>query len=202
MPRIRILLLAALAAALLAIPATAQAQSGVRLRGTVTLKDASHRLVSVRATKRAFLLRVQSSMQRIRKGQRVELRGSTLRTPGQSSHVLASNVSILRSHPLAQAPSTSASDDDQPGSETADDDNDEQGGSGSVGSGPGSTNCTAETADDDSTGNVEDDQSVEDDQGEDCDSAEVEDNGSDNSGPGSVDDSGDDNGGSGGGGDD
>ena len=132
MSRTRILLLAALGAALLALPATAQAQSGVRLRGTVTLKDASHRLVSVRATRRAVTLRVQSSLQRIRVGQRVELRGSTLRTQGDL-HVLASHVSIVRSRPLSGTSDTtsgqtgsagpSAGDDDQ--GENEDQDNDE-----------------------------------------------------------------------------
>ena len=135
MPRVRILALVVLAAALLALPATAQAKSGVRLRGTVTLKDASHRLLSVRATKRAFDLRVRSSMQRVRLGERVELRGSTLRTQGQSSHVVATNVSVLRSHSPSGAADTSsgpgsagssgpsAGDDDQ--GENEDQDNDE-----------------------------------------------------------------------------
>ncbi len=100
MPRI---VLAALAALILILPATAEGQSGLRLRGTVALKAPSKGLVTVRAQQRAVVLRVPGSLARIRIGQRVELRGSTLRSHGNGSRVLARNVSIVRSQPLAQA---------------------------------------------------------------------------------------------------
>src|SRR3990170_5811863 len=80
MPRI---LLAALAALILILPATAEGQSGLRLRGTVALKAPAQGLVSVRTQRLAVVLRVPGSLGRIHIGQRVELRGSTLRSHGQ-----------------------------------------------------------------------------------------------------------------------
>jgi len=112
----RILLVALAAAALLLLPAAADAQSGVRLRGTVTLKNTARGLVGVRAARQAVVLRVPGSLARIRVGQRVELRGTTLRARANGSRVLARGVSIVRSRPLARSapatPSASASDDD------------------------------------------------------------------------------------------
>ena len=100
MPRI---LLAALAALILILPATAEGQSGLRLRGTVALKAPAQGLVSVRTQRLAVVLRVPGSLGRIHIGQRVELRGSTLRSHGNGSRLLARNVSVVRSQPLAQA---------------------------------------------------------------------------------------------------
>ena len=97
MPRI---VLAALAALILILPATAEGQSGLRLRGTVALKVPAQGLVTVRAQQRAVVLHVPGSLARIRIGQRVELRGSTLRSHGNGSRVLARNVSVVRSQAL------------------------------------------------------------------------------------------------------
>lgn len=110
MPRF---LLAVLAAALLIVPATAQGQSGVRLQGTVALKSQANDLVTVRTHRQAVALRVPGSMSLIRVGQRVELRGSTLRAGGHGSRVLARNVSIASSQPLSTSSSPRA-DDDEP----------------------------------------------------------------------------------------
>ena len=112
----RFLLLVALAAALLLVPATAQGHSGVRLRGVVALKDTANNLVTVRASRQAFALRVPGSLAAIRVGQRVELRGSTLRAHGNGSRVLARNVSIVSSQPLS-SPASPGADDDEPADE-------------------------------------------------------------------------------------
>lgn len=101
MPRF---LLAALAAVLLLAPTTADGHSGLRLRGTVALKSEANDLVTVRAQRNAFALRVPGSLERIRIGQRVELRGSTLRARGNGSRVLARNVSIVSFQPLSTDP--------------------------------------------------------------------------------------------------
>ena len=95
MPRIVLALLAA--ALLLLVPATAQGDSGVRVRGTVALKDSATHLVTVRSSRVAVALRVPGSLAAVRVGQRVELRGSTLRTHGRGSRVLARGVTIAHS---------------------------------------------------------------------------------------------------------
>ncbi len=112
MPRI---LLAALAALILVLPATAEGQSGLRLRGTVALKVPAQGLVTVRAQQRAVVLHVPGSLARIRIGQRVELRGSTLRSHGNGSRVLARNVSIAGSQALPHngSPAPAPRDDDE-----------------------------------------------------------------------------------------
>ena len=110
MPRF---LLAVLAAALLILPATAEGQSGLRLRGTVAFKSQANDLVTVRTQRHAVALRVPGSMSLIRVGQRVEVRGSTLRARGNGSRVLARNVSIVSSQPLSTSSSPRA-DDDEP----------------------------------------------------------------------------------------
>lgn len=109
MPR---LLVIALLTALLLVPATAEGKSNVRLRGTVVAKDAAAHLVSVKASRQLFSLRVPGSASAIRTGQRVELRGSTLRAHGHGSRVLARGVSIVASQPLSGSSSSQASDDD------------------------------------------------------------------------------------------
>lgn len=98
--------------ALLAASAAAHSDSQLRLRGTVALKDASSHIVTLRAARQAAALRVPGSLAAIRIGQRVELRGSTLRSRGDGSRVLARNVSIASSSTLA-APFTPQRDDDE-----------------------------------------------------------------------------------------
>jgi hypothetical protein len=107
----RIVLGGLAAAMLLLIPATAHGDSGVRVRGTVALKDTANQVVTVRAARLAVALRVPGSMAAIRVGQRVELRGSTLRRKGNGSLVLARNVTIASSQPLA-APAPRRDDDE------------------------------------------------------------------------------------------
>jgi len=109
MPRF---LLAALAATLLILPATAEGQSSLRLRGTVALKSQANDLVTVRTQRHAVALRVSGSMSLIRVGQRVELRGSTLRARGNGARVLARNVSIVSSQTLSTSSSPRADDDE------------------------------------------------------------------------------------------
>lgn len=94
-------LLAALAAALLLLPAAADAHSGVRVRGTVTAKHDAEGLITVSSHRLDHVLRVPGSLARIRIGRRVELRGTTLRVRGNGSRVLARGVSIVRSEPRA-----------------------------------------------------------------------------------------------------
>ena len=100
MPRI---LLAALAALILVLPASAEGKSGLRLRGTVTAVHPANNLLNVRSGRLAHVLRAPGSLARIRVGTRVELRGTTLRRHGNGSRLLARNVSVVRSQPLAQA---------------------------------------------------------------------------------------------------
>jgi len=95
MPRV---ILLALAAALLLLPATADGHSGVRLRGIVTVEDATRSFVTVSSARRDHVLRVQpASLDRIRLGMRVELRGSTLHRHGNGSRVLSRGVILVRS---------------------------------------------------------------------------------------------------------
>lgn len=108
MPRIIVLL--ALLAGLLLLPTAAEGHSGVRLRGTVTLKDEPSSLVTLRTQRQAVALRVPGSMARIRVGQRVELRGATLRARRNGSGILARNVSIASTRPLST--NTDAADDE------------------------------------------------------------------------------------------
>ena len=96
---------------LLLLPATAQGHSGVRLRGTVLLTDSSNHVVTVRSSPLAVALHVPGSLALIRVGQRVELRGTTLRRHGNGSRVLARGVTIASSQPLA-APASPARDED------------------------------------------------------------------------------------------
>jgi len=70
--------------------------------GTVARKSVPTHLVTVRATRRAVALRVPGSLAALRVGQRVELRGSTLRsTPG--ARVLGRNVTVVRSQAVNSA---------------------------------------------------------------------------------------------------
>lgn len=105
-------LLISLLTLLLLVPATAEGSSSVRLRGTVTAKDTGAHLVSVKSTRQLFSLRVPGSLAKIRSGQRVELRGATLRAHGHGSRVLASGVTVASSQPLQAAPAAKPSDDD------------------------------------------------------------------------------------------
>lgn len=110
-------LLIALLIALLLVPATVASGSSARLRGTVAAKSQAAHLVSVKASRRVFSLRVPGSLAAIRVGERVELRGSTLRAQRRRSRVLARGVSIVSSQyltakPASQTSSTSADDDE------------------------------------------------------------------------------------------
>ena len=96
-------MLGGLAAAILfLVPAVAQGDSAARMNGTVARKSVPTHLVTVRGTRRAVALRVPGSLAAIRVGQRVELRGSTLRsTPG--ARVLGRNVTVVRSQAVNSA---------------------------------------------------------------------------------------------------
>jgi hypothetical protein len=97
------LLLTALAAALLALPASAYGRSDLRLRGTVTATNAAEQLVTVTSSRLVHVLHVPGSLADIRVGRRVELRGTTLRARGNGSRVLARGVQIVRSELRAQS---------------------------------------------------------------------------------------------------
>ena len=112
MPR---LLIAIIAVALLLVPASAEGSSGLRLRGTVVAKHEANDLVSVRTRILAVALRVPGSMTRIHVGQRIELRGSTLRARGNGSRVLARNVTIASTAVLSAPVTPPRDDDDEPG---------------------------------------------------------------------------------------
>jgi hypothetical protein len=98
----RVLLLA-VTALLVALPASAQARSDLRLRGTVTATNTADGLVTVSSSRLVHVLRVPGSLAAVRVGQRVELRGTTLRARGNGSRVLARNVLIVRSERRAQS---------------------------------------------------------------------------------------------------
>ena len=107
----RTILSALVAAIFLLVPATAQSDSGVRIRGTVAVKDAANHGVTLRTARLAVALRVPGSLDRIRVGQRVELRGSTLRQRGNGSLVLARNVTIASTQRLS-SPTPNRDDDE------------------------------------------------------------------------------------------
>lgn len=121
----RLLLLASLVALLL-VPTTGASPSRMHVRGTVGSKSQAAHLVSVRATRNLFALRIPGSVSRIRVGEHVELRGSTLRSAGQGSSLLATGVTVVRTTPLATPQPTTASDgqgeDEQPEAQAADND--------------------------------------------------------------------------------
>lgn len=99
MPRI---ILVALAAVLLILPASADGHSGLRLRGIVTAEDATRSFVTVSSARRDHVLRVApTSLDRIRLGMRVELRGTTLHRHRNGSRVLSRGVILVRSEPHA-----------------------------------------------------------------------------------------------------
>ena len=99
MPRI---VLAALAALLLvastgATGAAADSSARAKLRGTVAQTLPANALVRVDTRRMAHILRVPGSQARVHVGQRVELRGTTLRERGNGSRVLARGVVIAGS---------------------------------------------------------------------------------------------------------
>jgi hypothetical protein len=108
-------LLVSLAALLLLIPATAAPSSGAKLRGTVAAKFPDNGLIRVDSRRTASILRVPGSQARIQTGQRVELRGATLRQRGHGSRVLARNVTVVRSVALrpTSGGSLAPTDDDE-----------------------------------------------------------------------------------------
>ena len=109
----RRLLLIALASALLVLPASADAGSGLRLRGTVKHKDPAAGLVTVATPVLAHVLRVPGSLAAIRIGQRVKLRDTTLRRHGRGSQVLARGVLIVSAQTIDRAPDDDKPDDDE-----------------------------------------------------------------------------------------
>src|SRR5512139_156630 len=108
MPRV---LLLAILGALLLVPATGASTSRMHVRGTVGAKSQARHLVSVKAARQLFSLRVPGSLARIRVGEKVELSGSTLRSDGRRSEVIANGVSVAGSQPLAAPEAPTASDD-------------------------------------------------------------------------------------------
>lgn len=156
MPRIlRFALLGCLATALLAVSASASSGSAVKIRGTVAVKLTERGLVRVDSPRASHILRVLGSHERIRVGQRVELRGGTLRQRGHGSRVLARDVVVVSSSPRATQPggSSRASDDQErddrddrgvdnsgPGRAGQDDDDDN--------SGPGKADDDSDDSDD------------------------------------------------------
>jgi hypothetical protein len=98
------IVLAALAATLLLLPATAGAQSVRHLHGVVASEDAFRSFVTVSSARRDHVLRVEhAAFQRIRVGMRVELRGKTLRSEGANARVLSRNALRVRTEPRAGA---------------------------------------------------------------------------------------------------
>jgi hypothetical protein len=92
----------ALAATLLLVLAPAagadpDSRSGPKLRGTVAQTLPANGLIRVDTRRLAHILRVPGSQARIHVGQRVELRGSTLRERGNGSRVLARGVVVAGS---------------------------------------------------------------------------------------------------------
>jgi uncharacterized membrane protein YgcG len=106
-------LLMALAAGLLVLPAGADAGSGTRARGIVTAKDEAARLVTVASARRAHVLRLPGSLTLVRLGQRVELRGTTLRRKDGGSRVLARGVVLVRVERIARANRDDDPNDDE-----------------------------------------------------------------------------------------
>ena len=93
--------IAAFAALVLLAPATAtgagEDSSRVNVRGTVAQTLPANHLLRVDSSRIAHILRVPGSQSRIHVGQRVELRGTTLRARGNSSQVLARGVVVAGS---------------------------------------------------------------------------------------------------------
>lgn len=105
------LLLLAIAASVLLLPASAQAELGLKLRGTVTEKNSASGLVTIASTRLEHVLEVPGSLAAIRIGQRVELRNTTLRRHGKGSRVLAHGVSIVGARIIDRP---ARRDDDEP----------------------------------------------------------------------------------------
>ncbi len=200
--------LIAVVALLLLVPATAQGKSSVKLRGTVYSKTPATHLVSVKASRKLFSLRVPGSLSAIKAGQRVELRGSTLRARGRGSRVLAKRVEIVTAKPIVATQAPRASDEDEQDDDdgvTADDDDNEtctwpadddddhdSSGSGSAddddddhhSSGSGSADDDDDDHHSGGSGSADDDDDDDDSSG----SCSVDDDDDSNSGPGSGDD--------------
>lgn len=156
-----------LAAATLLVFATAATSASTRIEGTVAATFPANQLIRVDARRTAFILRVPGSQSRIRVGQRVELRGTTLRRRGNGSGVLARGVTIASSVPKGS--SLSPGDDDPGRDDDTDDPTDD------------TTDDTDDTSDDDTTDDDDKDSS-----GHGGDGSSGHD-GSGNSGPGGGD---------------
>lgn len=109
----RRLLLLALTSALLLLPAPAEAGSSLRLRGEVTEKDTAAGLITIASARLEHVLRVPGSLARIRVGQRVELRNTTLRRHGRGSRVLARGVLIVGAQIVVRPAPPDEPDDDE-----------------------------------------------------------------------------------------
>lgn len=109
-------LMAAAAAALLLVPAAVGAADGgsaaagkSRVQGTVAAKFPQNQLIRVDSRRLAHIMRVSGSQARIKIGQRVELRGATLRQRGRGSRVLARGVVLTSSVPKSSTSAASGS---------------------------------------------------------------------------------------------
>ncbi|MCS7006921.1 MAG: hypothetical protein NZL88_05140, partial [Gaiellaceae bacterium] len=100
----RALVVVPLGLLLLLAPSIAPATSEIRLKGIVASTDSETHLVVVRASRTLVSLHVPGSLAAIRIGQRVELRGTTLRAKGKGSRLLARGVTIVSSRPLEPTP--------------------------------------------------------------------------------------------------
>jgi hypothetical protein len=174
----RLPLALAAASLLLLIPAIASARPDARLAGTVKAKSPAAHLVGVKTrvgTSRS--LKVPGSLARIHVEQRVELRGSVLRSAGKDAgRVLATGVTVVSGGTAPTGPSAPAAggrDDDNDDEAQAKDDDDQ-----------------AEASDDDNDDQAEASDDDNDDQ------AEGSDDKDDDNGPGHEDDHGNDDGGS------
>ncbi len=122
---LRTIVTAAVAAAVLVF-ATAATGASVRLEGAVVAKLPANQLIRVDNRRAHFVLRVPGSQSAIRVGQRVQLRGTTLRRRGSGSRVLARNVTIAGS--VARDPSLPSGGDpgrDDDTDDTSDDSTDD-----------------------------------------------------------------------------
>jgi hypothetical protein len=97
--------LAVSAALLLVVPATGASSSRAKISGKVAAFSATTGLMKVDSRRFAHILRLPATHARIRVGQRVDLRGTTLRQHGRGSSVIARNVQVVRSISLGASSS-------------------------------------------------------------------------------------------------
>ena len=90
-------LIAALAAIAVLVSATVAAGGTTGIQGTVAAKFPENNLIRIDSRRQAHVLRVPGSQARIRVGQRVVLRGSTLGQRGNDARMLARGVVLVGS---------------------------------------------------------------------------------------------------------